>query len=294
MRHSHSDITPNSGSYAGFFTTDHSGRESDLVDNGPFSRNTMNPLLQDMNLINGQFITQHHHIMLLTLEEAQQITDELLGGIDYFFSFRAAPGNIKDGLDGFRNLSKLTTYYSPAQELLFNFKALHIKAIEYKVGGKTYIKITGHPGLRRILTGTRYGAAHPQMLEMAIGRLGISNSIINGTKFCIYFSLAWRAIEIIFKSDYHLVDFLVDITIDAAKTMVSSVVLVMAAGGLMLYGLPIIVTTGLIILLGLGLNYGINLLDEKAGLSVSLKNKLLNYLNTHHNVISDPLFPGQI
>ena len=95
MRHSHSDITPNSGSYAGFFTTDHSGRESDLVDNGPFSRNTMNPLLQDMNLINGQFITQHHHILLLTLEEAQQITDELLGGIDYFFSFRAAPGNIK-------------------------------------------------------------------------------------------------------------------------------------------------------------------------------------------------------
>lgn len=255
---------------------------------------SMNPTLRDMAFINETFITKSHHILLLTIEEAQQVADDLMGGVDQFFSYKAGPGNIKDGLDAFRNLSKLTTYYNPVQELVFNFKALNIKAIEYKVGGKTYIKITGHPGLRRILTGTRYGAAHPQMLEMAIGRLGISNSIINGTKFCIYFSLAWRAIEIIFKSDYHLVDFLVDITIDAAKTMVSSVVLVMAAGGLMLYGLPIIVTTGLIILLGLGLNYGINLLDEKAGLSVSLKDKLLNYLNTHHNVISDPLFRGEI
>lgn len=283
MRHSHSDITPNSGSYAGFFTSDHSGRESDLVDNGPFSRNTMNPLLQDMNLINGQFITQHHHIMLLTLEEAQQITDELLGGIDYFFSFRAAPGNIKDGLDGFRNLSKLTTYYSPAQELVFNFKALNIKAIEYKVGGKTYIKITGHSGLRRILTGTRYGAAHPQMLEMAIGRLGISNSIIKGTKFCIYFSLAWRAIEIIFKSDYHLVDFLVDITIDVAKILVSSVVIGVAASVSFLMSAPVIMTTTAIILLGFILNIGLNAIDSELKLSDTLKRNLDHYLRTHRN-----------
>ncbi len=96
-----------------------------------------------------------------------------MGGVDKFFSYRAAPSNIKDGLDGFRNLSKLTTYYNSAQELVFNFRAISIKAIEYKFGGKTSIKITGYPALRRILTGTRYGAGHPQMLEMAWGKRGL-------------------------------------------------------------------------------------------------------------------------
>ena len=61
---------------------------------------SMNPVLRDMAAINGNFITESRHIMLLTVEEAQGITDELLGGLDYFFSYKLGPGNIKDGLNG--------------------------------------------------------------------------------------------------------------------------------------------------------------------------------------------------
>lgn len=64
------------------------------------SWHTMNPVQRDMAFMDGSFITQSHHILLLTLEEAQQVTDDLMGGVDKFFSYRAAPGNIKDGLDG--------------------------------------------------------------------------------------------------------------------------------------------------------------------------------------------------
>lgn len=242
---------------------------------------SMNPTLRDMAFINETFITKSHHILLLTIEEAQQVADDLMGGVDQFFSYKAGPGNIKDGLDAFRNLSKLTTYYNPAQELVFNFKALNIKAIEYKVGGKTYIKITGHPGLRRILTGTRYGASHPQILEMAIGKLGISYSIIQGTKFCIYFSLAWRAVELIFKSDYHLVDFLVDVTMDVAKILVSSVVIGVAAGILSLSSLSVIATIGLIIFIGFIINIVLNMIDDELRLSSTLKKNVDNYFEHH-------------
>lgn len=238
---------------------------------------TMNPVQRDMAFMDGSFITQGHHILLLTLEEAQQVADDLMGGVDKFFSYRAAPGNIKDGLDGFRSLSKLTTYYNSAQELVFNFRATRIKAIEYKVGGKTYIKITGYPALRRILTGTRYGAGHPQMLEMAIGRRGLSYNITQGVRHCIYFSLAWRAIELIFKSDYDLVDFLVDISMDAAKAVVSGVVIGIFAGGLTLVSAPIIVTTFVIVALGLFLNNRLNYIDDETGLSTELKTRIRDY-----------------
>lgn len=245
---------------------------------------SMNPVLRDMAAINGNFITESRYILLLTVEEAQGITDELLGGLDYFFSYKLGPGNIKDGLDGFRTLSKLTTYYSPAGKIVFNFKFLKIKAVEYVVNGKAYIKITGHAGLRRILTGTRYGATNPQILEMAIGMRGFGSALIKGTKFCIYASLAFRTIEFIFKSDYHLVDFLGDITMDVAKIIVSSVVIGIIGGMLTVGGIPVVVTALVIITAGVILNSFLNSLDDKLGLSVTLKSKLQQALDSQQKM----------
>lgn len=241
---------------------------------------SMNPVQRDMAFMDGSFITQHHHILLLTIEEAQQVVDDLMGGIDQFFSYLAAPGNMKDGLDAFRSLSKLTTYYNPANELVFNFTVLKIKAIEYNVGGKAYIKITGYPALRRILNGTRYGARHPQILEMAIGKRGLYNSISSGVRYCLYFYLAWRAIELIFKSDYQMVDFLVDISMDMAKAVVSGVAI---TGLLVLFSAPVIVTGTILVALGLALNIGLNIIDDEIGLSKNLKITLRDYIHNHRN-----------
>ncbi|MGB7800711.1 hypothetical protein [Buttiauxella sp.] len=258
----------------------HQKRQDYLRDGHQFQTYpSMNPVLRDMAAINGDFITESRYIMLLTIEEAQGITDELLGGLDYFFSYKLGPGNIKDGLDGFRTLSKLTTYYNPAGKLVFNFKCLKINAVEYIINGKSYIKITGHAGLRRILTGTRYGATNPQMLEMAIGMRGFGSALIKGTKFCVYASLAFRVIELIFKSDYHLVDFLVDITMDVAKIIVSSVVIGIVGGVMTFFSFPVVLTAAVIIVGGVILNINLNTLDSELGLSEDLKNKMRNALN---------------
>jgi len=211
---------------------------------------------------------------LLTIEEAQGVSDELLGNLDYFFSYRLGPGNIKDGLDGFRTLSKLTTYYSPTGKLVFNFNCLKIKAVEYVINGKAYIKITGYAGLRRILTGTRYGATNPQMLEMAIGMRGFGSALIKGTKFCIYASLALRGVELIFKSDYHLVDFLVNIPMDIAKIIVSSVAIGIVGGVMTFFSFPVVIIAGFIIGIGIIINNQLNHLDNEMGLSTDLKNKI--------------------
>ncbi|MGK7246701.1 hypothetical protein ACSPAH_17615 [Buttiauxella agrestis] len=235
---------------------------------------SMNPVLRDMAAINGDFITESRYIMLLTIEEAQGVSDELLGNLDYFFSYRLGPGNIKDGLDGFRTLSKLTTYYSPTGKLVFNFNCLKIKAVEYVINGKAYIKITGYAGVRRILTGTRYGATNPQMLEMAIGMRGFGTALIKGMKFCIYASLALRGVELIFKSDYHLVDFLVDIPMDIAKIIVSSVAIGIVGGVMTFFSFPVVIIAGFIIGIGIILNNQLNHLDNEMGLSTDLKNKI--------------------
>lgn len=246
-----------------------------LLDEHTFSSfPSMSPAIRDMAVMNGTFITESRYIMLLTLDEAQNVVDELLGKVDYMFSYRAGPGNIKDGLDGFRTASKLMTYHNEFGKLVIRFQSLGIRALKYRIGGTDYIKLTGYPALRRILNGTRYSLRNPQILEMGIGIRGLGTSIVKGTKFCICCSLAWRAVELIFKSNYDLVDFLVDVTMDVAKIIVSSVVLGVVGGVFVLLGAPVIITTFVVIGVGIILNAGLNTLDDKVGLSVSLKEKI--------------------
>ncbi|MFU2318907.1 hypothetical protein [Rahnella sp. PCH160] len=235
---------------------------------------SMNPVQRDIAFANGTFITETRHIMLLTMEEAQEIVDTLMGGTDKIFSYKLAPGNIKDILEGTGNISKLMTYKNSAGDLVFHFKSLGVRAIEYTFEGKSYIKITGYAGLRQILKGTRYAVNHPQMLEMGIGYRGIGKALVKGTRFCIVASLAWRALELVFKSDYHLADFLVDVSVDAVKTIVTSIVIGVAAGVLTVLGAPVAFTIFVIVVAGIVLNITLNKLDDKIGFSSSLKIKL--------------------
>ncbi len=106
-------------------------------------------------------------------------------------------------------------------DVIREFKRFSITATEY-VGenGRKYIHISGYAGLRRIITGTRYGASHPQMLSMGIGQQGLSSNIVKGLKFCILFSIGYRTIEGIFKDEYTLAEFIGNITMDMAKTAI--------------------------------------------------------------------------
>ncbi|WP_387465999.1 DUF1240 domain-containing protein [Photorhabdus tasmaniensis] len=121
-------------------------------------------------------------------------------------------GNIRDAF-GFTNVVR-------------EFKRLGIKATEY-VGknGEKYIKISGYAGVRKFITASRYGASNMKMISMGIGQQGINSGIVKGMKFCILFSVAYRAVEYIFKDEYTLADFLGNIAVDLAKTAVVAVFL---------------------------------------------------------------------
>lgn len=210
------------------------------------------------------------YIMLFTLQEARGILSDLSGKADDFFSYKLGGGNLKDIWDGAHTARDFTTYLNEANQLAFNFKGLGITATTCKYNGVSYIKITGYPSLRRILNGTRYKAKNLQLLDLGIGWRGVAYNIVKGVKFCVYFSLAFRAIELIFKKEYTLVDFFGDVIMDTAKTLVSAVVAGIAGVGLVTF-LPVIVTTGAVILIGILLNAELNTLDYQHHWSADLK-----------------------
>ncbi|STQ78897.1 Uncharacterised protein [Hafnia alvei] len=157
--------------------------------------------------------------MLLTLDEAQSVIEDLDNSKPVILATTYA-GNIKDSIAGAKNISKLVSY-TDAGKLVYRLKGLGIKAIQYQYGGQVYVKITGYASLRRILQGTRYKINSPQILELGIGKAGINGGILEGAKFCIWFSLAYRTVQLIFKSDHDVAAFIGNITMDIAKIIVT-------------------------------------------------------------------------
>ncbi|MEG0278610.1 MAG: hypothetical protein RR510_05140 [Morganella sp. (in: enterobacteria)] len=163
-------------------------------------------------------------------------------------------------------------------KLVGEFRSLGINAKEFKAAnGKTYIRISGHAGVRRIVTGTRYGANHPTMLNLGIGMQGLKDGIVKGVKFCLVFSFLYRGLEWAFKDEYHFADFLGNVTMDMAKmalvaagsAVAGSLALSVGVFGGSIIGVGIIVlATGFFI--ALSLEY----IDSKYGLS----KKVIQYM----------------
>ncbi|MBU9845861.1 hypothetical protein [Rahnella ecdela] len=236
-----------------------------------------------------EFEKNTKHMMLLTLDEADKILNELLILVDPITTYA---GNIKDSFDGTSHIRKLVSYYNNVDKLIFNFRGLGIKAQQYVSEGINYIKITGYAGVRRILRGTRYSIDNPQVLELSIGKVGRSAAIMAGARFCIYFSAAYRVFELVFKDEYSAIDFIGDINMDVAKILVTiyttELVFAIASGVALVTGITLPLSLGifLIVFVGFGISYGLLFLDEKYQFSDKLKFFIQQRINDRNAVES--------
>ena len=154
---------------------------------------------------------------------------------------------------------------------IMEFKSLGINAKTFfGANGVTYIHISGYPGIRKILTGTRYLQNNARVLEMGIGKLGVVSNIKDAARFCIIFSGAYRVLEIILRSDYTLANFIGNIAMDMAKIAVGAAVS-MTIGALftstaIVGGSVILVAVGLFFV-GFVVTEFLNHFDKKYGIS---------------------------
>ncbi|WP_312847539.1 hypothetical protein [Serratia fonticola] len=159
-------------------------------------------------------------------------------------------------------------------DVIIEFKRIGITATLFTgANGVNLIHISGYAGLRRTITGTRYAANHPQMLAMGIGQQGINTGVVRGIRFCILFSVGYRIIESIFKDDYTLADFIGNITIDMAKTAIAAAASFVAGVVLTATTLvagSIIISAGIIFIIGFATVILLDVVDKKYGISERL------------------------
>lgn len=141
--------------------------------------------------------------------------------------------------------------------------------------GEKLIKITGYPGIRRILNGTRYKLNNVQVVRVGLGTKGINNGIMAGIRWNVYASLAFHSVELIFRDGNDTAKFLGDVTADMAKTIViaagtrAAASLILSAAAVSIGGTFIIVA---IVLFGTAV--ALNVIDKEFGMSELIIEKI--------------------
>ncbi|WP_368898231.1 hypothetical protein [Morganella morganii] len=222
---------------------------------------------------------QTHRIVLnnglITVEEAEYV----LKNTNTSNPFQSAKETLFGIGDFVSNYSGSVYESGWVFRIINEFKDLSIKATEYTgKNGKVYIRLSGHAGVRAFLNATRYLADNPKILYMGVGTQGQNAVSIGATRFSIVYSLAYRVVELIFKDEYTLTDFFVNVTMDMAKLAVSVKLGAMAVGVLttasaFAAGSVIVVAFGIFVA-GAFISYGLYALDDYFGISESIIREL--------------------
>ncbi|MCU1798460.1 hypothetical protein CUU45_14425 [Pectobacterium polaris] len=179
--------------------------------------------------------------------------------------------------------------------IVMEMKGFGVTATEY-VGknGSKYIKLSGYPGVRKYLDATRYLVSNQKILDIGIGTKGIESGIATGARFCIVFSGAYRAIELMVKDEYALTDFFVNLTMDAAKLAVSVGVAwgakTAATSVMVATGGSVIIIAGGIFLLGIVVSFTLLWLDNEYKISETIIKNLKSHKKQYTPYHPDQFF----
>lgn len=133
--------------------------------------------------------------------------------------------------------------------------------------GTELIKLTGYPGIRRVLNAPVFALKNPKVVDLGIGKYGLGKSIIKGARLTFYVAAAYRTIDFILNDETHLAQFIGPLATDVAKIGIASAISWGAGAAAVAY-VPFI-SAPLVVVVGFGFlaAWGLNKLDSKFGIT---------------------------
>lgn len=93
------------------------------------------------------------------------------------------------------------SYYASADDvvtltkLVGDLGGIGAKVYIKNYGGKPHIILKGKPGLRKILTGTKYGIQNPKIVKMGLGKVGAVSAAKTGGILTVILLTTYRVID---------------------------------------------------------------------------------------------------
>ncbi len=178
------------------------------------------------------------------------------------------------------NWHTLANYFSAVDDALLIRKLVRETGIQGRCyfksyNGKLHVVFKGYPGLRRVLTGTRYGALHPKVVGLGVGRAGVAKSVKGGTIVSVVLLTSWNIVDYVIRDDATLGQMLGGIAGDVSKALVAGGVGYAAGAAAVALGMTVAAGPLVIaVVVGLGVGWALDALDSKYRFTERLQKQL--------------------
>ncbi|VAW86539.1 hypothetical protein MNBD_GAMMA17-2278 [hydrothermal vent metagenome] len=112
-------------------------------------------------------------------------------------------------------------------------------------GGKPHIILKGHPGLRKVLTGTKYGIKNPKVITMGLGKAGAIHAAKSGGILSVVLLSVYRVADYFLTDNATLSQLIGSLATDIVKVGIATGASIAAASAVI--GLGITIAVGPII-----------------------------------------------
>lgn len=143
--------------------------------------------------------------------------------------------------------------------------------------GRGIVIVKGYPGLRMVLTGTRYLARNAKIVKLAIGRIGIATSMTEGAVLTIVLYVGIDVLEYILNEHETLSMLSATLATDLLKVGISAIA--GAAAGLAIAGFTTVAIGPLVAVIFVGtiVGWGLEMLDSQFGVTDKLADAIDAY-----------------
>ena len=150
---------------------------------------------QEKKELKYQIKSNQHEVFVVSIEEMDAIV-------------KSSPkGNVQNTWQKLKNKAEVgASYYASVDDLrtlsklVGDLGGFATKAYVKTYGGKPHIILKGHSGLRRVLTGTKYGIKNPKVITMGLGKAGAIHAAKFGGILSVVLLSTYRV------ADYFLTD----------------------------------------------------------------------------------------
>ncbi|KQM58893.1 MULTISPECIES: hypothetical protein [unclassified Sphingomonas] len=189
----------------------------------------------------------------------------------------AADKHWKDYSD---NWHTVANYFSATDDAMLIRKLVRETGIRGRCyfksyNGKLHVVFKGYPGLRRVLTGTKYGALHPKVVGLGIGKAGVAKSAKGGTIVSVVLLTVWNIVDYVIRDEATLGQMLGGIAGDVSKALIAGGVGYAAGSAAVALGMTVAAGPLVIaVVVGLGVGWALDALDEKYRFTERLQKQL--------------------
>jgi hypothetical protein len=221
---------------------------------------------QEKKALKLQIQSNQHEVFVISIEEmdaiiksspkgkmpsVQQGWQQIKGKVEFGVSYYASA-------DDFITLSKLVG----------DLGGFTTQAYIKNYGGKPHIILKGYPGLRKILTGTKYGIKHPKVITMGLGRAGAINAARSGGILSVVLMSGYRVADYFLTDQATLSQLIGSLATDVVKIGIATGASIAAAYGVVALGITVAIGPILaVVIVGIASSYELGKIDTRYGIT---------------------------